>query len=110
MFPAAYYLPTWADLGWLLILVVFCTVISFEMQLNSLKHISAFTANLTYNLEPVYGIILAFMVFRENKYLHNQFLQGRPRILLAVILPDAAGKKTGKGRRSQINRSRDPGW
>lgn len=86
MFPAAYYLPTWADLGWLLILVVFCTVISFEMQLNSLKHISAFTANLTYNLEPVYGIILAFMVFRENKYLHNQFFAGVGLILLAVIL------------------------
>ena len=50
----------------LAVLAWFCTVLSFDLQLNALKKISAFTANLTYNLEPVYGIILAFMVYNSR--------------------------------------------
>ena len=85
-FPAAYYLPTIHDWGWLLILAALCTVVSFDLQLNALKKISAFTANLTYNLEPVYGIILAFIFFNENKMLHNGFYIGLALIVLAILL------------------------
>jgi drug/metabolite transporter (DMT)-like permease len=85
-FPAAYYLPTSTDWFWLLILAWLCTVLSFDLQLNALKKISAFTANLTYNLEPIYGIILAFIFFKENKNLNNQFYVGVLLILLAVVL------------------------
>jgi drug/metabolite transporter (DMT)-like permease len=85
-FPAAYYLPSSSDWCWLLILAWFCTVLSFDLQLNALKKISAFTANLTYNLEPVYGIIMAFIFFKENKELNYQFYIGVGLILLAVIL------------------------
>jgi len=84
-FPASYYLPTATDWLWLLVLAWFCTVLSFDLQLNALKKISAFTANLTYNLEPVYGIILAFIFFKENEQLKNQFYIGVALILLAVI-------------------------
>ena len=85
-FPATYYLPTFRDWGWLFVMGWFCTVLSFDLQLNALKKISAFTANLTYNLEPVYGIILAFIFFRENEDLNKQFYFGVALILLAVIL------------------------
>jgi drug/metabolite transporter (DMT)-like permease len=85
-FPAAYYLPTTTDWLWLLVLAWLCTVLSFDLQLNALKKLSAFTANLTYNLEPVYGIILAFIFFKENKNLSNQFYIGVLLILLAVVL------------------------
>ena len=85
-FPAAYYWPTTNDWVWLLVLAWFCTVLSFNLQLNALKKISAFTVNLTYNLEPVYGIIMAFIFFKENKSLHYQFYIGAGLILLAVIL------------------------
>jgi drug/metabolite transporter (DMT)-like permease len=85
-FPGAYYLPTATDWGWLLVLGWLCTVLSFELQLNALQKISAFTANLTYNLEPVYGIILAFIFFKENKELNGQFYLGTALILLAVII------------------------
>ncbi|MFN8251776.1 MAG: DMT family transporter [Ferruginibacter sp.] len=84
-FPAAYYLPTATDWVWLLVLGWFCTVLSFELQLNALKKISAFTANLTYNLEPVYGIIMAFVFFSENKELSGAFYGGVALILFAVI-------------------------
>ena len=85
-FPAVYYLPTATDWAWLVVLAWLCTVLSFNLQLNALKKISAFTANLTYNLEPVYGIIMAFIFFKENESLHYQFYIGVGLILLAVIL------------------------
>ncbi len=85
-FPATYYLPTFSDWCWLLVLAWFCTVLSFDLQLNALRKISVFTANLTYNLEPVYGIILAFIFFRENESLNKAFYLGVGLILLAVVL------------------------
>lgn len=85
-FSATYYFPSAADWGWLIILAVLCTVVSFNLQLNALKKISAFTANLTYNLEPVYGIIMAFIFFGESKNLHPGFYWGLAFILLAIIL------------------------
>ncbi len=85
-FPASYYMPTVTDWLWLLVLAWFCTVLSFDLQLNALKKISAFTANLTYNLEPVYGIILAFIFFKENENLNPAFYIGVLLILLAVVL------------------------
>ena len=85
-FPAAYYLPTITDWLWLLILAWLCTLLSFDLQLNALKKLSAFTANLTYNLEPIYGIILAFIFFKENENLHREFYIGVLLILLAVVL------------------------
>lgn len=85
-FPAEYYIPTLSDWAWLIVLAFFCTVISFDLQLNALKKISAFTANLTYNLEPVYGIILAFVFFDESKQLHGQFYLGLGLIVLAIVL------------------------
>lgn len=86
MFPAKYYLPTTSDWLWLLVLAWVCTVFTFILALNALKKISPFTANLAYNLEPVYGIILAFIIFNENKYLSAGFYYGLGLILLAVIL------------------------
>jgi drug/metabolite transporter (DMT)-like permease len=86
LFPADYYMPTVTD--WLLLVVLawLCTVISFELQLNALQKVSAFTASLTYNLEPVYGIILAFVFFRENENLKPAFYSGVALILMAVVL------------------------
>lgn len=85
-FPAAYFFPTFSDWIWLLLLAGICTVFAFNLSLNALKHISAFTTNLTYNFEPVYSIILAFIIFKENKFLGSGFYFGFALILLAVTL------------------------
>lgn len=85
-FPAHYFIPTAYDWLWLLILGWLCTVFTFILALNALKKISPFTASLAYNLEPVYGIILAFIIFHENKYLSAGFYYGLGLILLAVVL------------------------
>lgn len=84
--PPVNYLPTLADWGWLLVLGWVCTVFTFILQLQALKKISSFTSNLTYNLEPVYGILLGFIIFQENKYLKSGFYLGLALILIAVVL------------------------
>jgi drug/metabolite transporter (DMT)-like permease len=85
-FPAGNYLPTIEDWGWLLILCWLCTVLTFILALNALKKLTPFTANLAYNLEPLYGIALAFIIFKENKSLGAGFYYGIALILLAVVL------------------------
>lgn len=84
--PASHLLPTLTDTGWLLILGLVCTVWAFNLSMNALKKISAFTVNLTYNLEPIYGIALAFIVYREDKLLTNAFYIGLLLIVLSVFL------------------------
>lgn len=85
-FPAETIVPSWSDTGWLLVLALFCTVLSFNLSMNALKKISAFTVNLSYNLEPVYGIALAFVVYREDKLLTPSFYAGLLLIALSVFL------------------------
>lgn len=85
-FPFDNFLPGPEDLLWLLILSWFCSVIAFRFSSNALKRLSAFTVNLTYNLEPVYGILLAFIVFGENKMLSQWFYLGFAVIALALII------------------------
>lgn len=84
--PPTHILPTLSDLGWLLVLAWFCTVWAFHLSMNALKKISAFTVNLTYNLEPLYGIALAFIVYREDKLLAGSFYIGLSFIVISVLL------------------------
>jgi drug/metabolite transporter (DMT)-like permease len=85
-FPPDHILPTISDLGWLLVLAWFCTVLAFNLSMNALRKISAFTVNLTYNLEPLYGIALAFAVYREDKLLTGAFYIGLLFIVISVLL------------------------
>jgi drug/metabolite transporter (DMT)-like permease len=86
LFPAPSLLPSWQDWIWLLVLSWACTVLAFNLSMSALQRISAFTVNLSYNLEPVYGILLAFVLFREDKYLNKGFYIGFCLILLSIIL------------------------
>jgi drug/metabolite transporter (DMT)-like permease len=82
----AFVWPSASDWGWLLVLAWVCTILCFELQLQALRRISAFTANLTYNLEPLYGILLAFALFGEGKDLNGGFYIGLALIVGAVLL------------------------
>jgi drug/metabolite transporter (DMT)-like permease len=85
-FPPNHFIPTWTDFFWLLVLSLLCTVLAFRLSLDALRKISPFTVNLSYNLEPVYGILLAFIVYKENKYLGGGFYAGLAIILATVFL------------------------
>jgi drug/metabolite transporter (DMT)-like permease len=81
-----FILPRWNDWIWLIFLAIACTVWANHLMLSSLKHISAFTLNVTLNLEPVYVIILAFVLFKEQKQLGVSFYIGLSLIALSVII------------------------
>ncbi|MEO5945520.1 MAG: DMT family transporter [Chitinophagaceae bacterium] len=85
-FPVDGFIPSLENFGWLLVLAWFCSVLAFKLSGNALKRLSAFTVNLTYNLEPVYGIILAFIVYKENEFLSKWFYVGFAVIALALII------------------------
>ena len=76
----------YSDVLWILLLAIVCTNIAFVLNLNAMKKLSAFTANLAINLEPVYGIILAALFFNEHQFLNWQFYIGASVILLSVII------------------------
>ncbi|MDB5251808.1 MAG: rane protein [Flaviaesturariibacter sp.] len=84
-FPEQHYVPAPMDWLWLVILSWVCTIFTFFLYIRSLKRISAFTMNLTLTLEPIYGIILAFLFFGENRALSNWFYAGFGLIGLAVV-------------------------
>ena len=85
LFPATTIYPQTWDWLWLVILSWCCTIFTFILYIDALKKLSAFTINLTLTLEPVYGIILAFAVFHENKSLSSNFYFGFALILVAVL-------------------------
>ncbi len=84
-FPAKWALPTSMDWVWLFVLSWVCTILTFFLYIRALKKISAFTMNLALTLEPVYGIILAFVIYYENRLLSQWFYLGFGLIALAVV-------------------------
>ena len=84
--PAENFLPSGIDWLYLSIFATFCTLGMYLLQIQALEKISAFTVNLTYNLEPVYSIILAMIIFQEGRDLGPSFYFGLFCIGLSVLL------------------------
>ncbi len=74
-----------SDFVYLMILALLCTTLAYVLGLRALRHLSAFASTLVVNLEPVYGIILAWLIFEENKDVGNYFYVGVIIIILAVF-------------------------
>lgn len=79
-------LPFGKNLVYLLLLSIVCTTVAFTMSLIALKTLSAFIMNLSVNLEPVYSIVLAIIIFNEDKFLNTGFYFGTAIIITAVLL------------------------
>ena len=88
------YFPSLSDFLWLLVLSLFCTVLAFNLSIKALKKISPFTVNLSYNLEPVYGILLAFVIYKEHLDLQISFYAGLFIIFLTVVIQSIRVWKT----------------
>lgn len=84
--PTTSLLPSLHDFGWLLVLAILCTVVMYLLIINALKHISSFTVSLTFNLEPLYTILLAIVIYKENKVLSTSFYIGLFLILTSLGL------------------------
>ncbi|MBQ7662142.1 MAG: DMT family transporter [Prevotella sp.] len=83
---AVVVIPEGSNLWFMLCHALFCTVGMYLLQIQALKRLSAFTVNLSYNLEPCYTIILAFLIFGEGREVNFSFYLGITLIVLSVLL------------------------
>ena len=65
-----------ADLGWLLILGIVCTVFSFVLSVQLVKKISPNSFVMAVNLEPIYAILLALLIWPESETMSEGFYLG----------------------------------
>ncbi len=70
---------------WLLLLAFVCTVYAYTAGVSLLRKFSPYMAILTVNLEPVYGILLAVLIFSDRERMTAGFYIGTLVILLAVL-------------------------
>ncbi|UOG75860.1 DMT family transporter [Hymenobacter tibetensis] len=74
------------DWLWLGVLAGVCTVYAFSSSVELMKRLSAFVVNLTINLEPVYGILLAVLIFGTEEKMSVGFYLGTVVILFSVLI------------------------
>ncbi|WP_410879718.1 DMT family transporter [Myroides sp. DW712] len=85
-FTAEFFTVTTTDWLWLLVLGTFCTAFAFIGSVYVMKYITPFTVMLTINLEPVYGILLAILIFKDSEKMSPEFYVGALLILSTVVL------------------------
>ncbi len=86
VFPDVQIMPTSRDFLLLFLFASAFTISPFLLELQALRSISAFTVNLSYNLEPLYTILLAMLIFGEQSELNASFWAGVLLIVLSVVL------------------------
>jgi drug/metabolite transporter (DMT)-like permease len=95
-FPVNRLLPSLSDFAWLLVLAILCTVLAYDLFMKALQKIPAFTVNLSYNLEPIYGVAMAFLIYREDRELSPGFYYGFCLIITAVVLQTIRVRKLSR--------------
>ena len=85
-FSSSFFNITFRDFIYLLILASVCTAYAFIASVYVMKHITPFSVVLTYNLEPVYGMIMAFIIFPDKEKMPIIFYLGSSLIILTVLL------------------------
>ncbi len=88
--------PVRLDWLYLLVLSLLCTTLAYVLALRALRHLSAFASNLTINLEPVYGIVMAWIILKDHESLNQHFYWGVVIIILAVFSYPLLKKRVGK--------------
>lgn len=80
-----FQIPSSTDFICLLALGIICTAYAFAVQVKIMKHLSAYIVALTINLEPVYGILMAYFLFGETEHMTGGFYFGTAIILISVL-------------------------
>src|SRR5690606_33754166 len=85
-FPLHFFNLSTIDFWYLFILGSICTAYAFIAAIYVMRHISPYTVVLTYSLEPVYGIIIAIILFPEKEKMSPTFYYGASIIIVTVLL------------------------
>lgn len=86
-----------ADWLWILFLALFSTLGAYAAYMDVLRRVSVFTVNVIYNMEPIYGIILAVLVFGQEEVMRPGFYAGAAIIVGVVLLVPLFRSKVGAG-------------
>ncbi|MDE0470751.1 MAG: DMT family transporter [Ekhidna sp.] len=90
------WMPTLSDWIYLTALAIFCTVYAHAVSVELMRRLSAFSINLVVNLEPVYGIVLALIIFGNSEEMNAGFYLGTGLILIAVLLYPSLNRRNRK--------------
>ncbi len=80
------FMPSGQDWIYLLILGLVCTCVAWVLCTRAVRFVTAFDSIMVINLEPVYGIIMAFLILKDFKELNTTFYIGAGIILTSVII------------------------
>jgi drug/metabolite transporter (DMT)-like permease len=95
---AGFLIPKAADFGYLFLLGTVCTSLAYVAGVSVMRELSAFRVALITNLEPVYGIIMAFLFFGDMNKMSLGFWVGSVIILSTIFLFPVAQKQVAKRR------------
>lgn len=97
-------IPEGIDWLWLSIMAVLCTTVAYSLSLRALRYLSAFASSLTFNLEPLYGAILAYFFLNDAQELNFSFYIGGVIILLVVFSHPIINNYFKKKRMERVER------
>ncbi|MDB4062094.1 DMT family transporter [Vicingaceae bacterium] len=75
-----------SDWIWMLTLAILCTAFAFVASVKVMEELTPFTVSLSINLEPVYGILLALLIFGESEKMSSGFYIGTSLVLCSLFL------------------------
>jgi len=79
-------MPTSIDWFWLLILGLVCTSMAFVVSIEVMKELSPFTVSMSINMEPIYSIIFALIIFQEDEYMSPLFYVGAVIVMSMIFM------------------------
>ncbi len=85
-FTTSFFVLKASDWVYLTILGSICTAYAFIVSVKVMKYLSPYTVMLTINLEPIYAIILALIIFKEKEQMNKAFYFGAFIVLFVVLL------------------------
>ncbi|TYA52499.1 DMT family transporter [Formosa maritima] len=102
-FSESFFVLSLSDFGYLFILASVCTAYAFIAAVYVMRFISPYTVVLTYNLEPVYGIVLALILFPENEIMSSSFYIGAS-IIIGIVMLNGILKNVKFKRKKTLNK------
>ena len=95
-------IPTYNDLPYIMILSVICTAFAYLISVEIMKRIQPFTMNISVNLEPIYAIILALIIFPKEEKMSLLFYVGGLVIFISILINSILKKYYRKKPRKNI--------
>lgn len=90
-----FQIPVGIDWIYLLILGLICTSLAFVVSVGVMKELSPFTVSISINIEPIYAIILALIIFKEDEYMSSGFYLGAVIVMSTILMNNYFKKRIG---------------